>query len=104
MNILLLYLLNIFYLFLPLILGFAISLLTKNKMIYNDIIKPPLSPPKVIFPIAWTIIYILLGILLSNIVYFLILRICSFDFVTAPYHKNSLTFISLDERFFEYLT
>ena len=31
-------------------------------MDYNDLIKPPLSPPGIVFPIAWTIIYLLIGI------------------------------------------
>ena len=31
-------------------------------MDYNDLIKPMLSPPGIVFPIAWTIIYLLIGI------------------------------------------
>ena len=31
-------------------------------MDYNDLIKPPLSPPGIVFPIVWTIIYLLIGI------------------------------------------
>lgn len=31
-------------------------------MDYNDLIKPPLSLPGIVFPIAWTIIYLLIGI------------------------------------------
>ena len=31
-------------------------------MDYNDLIKPILSPPGIVFPIAWTIIYLLIGI------------------------------------------
>lgn len=31
-------------------------------MDYNDLIKPTLSPPGIVFPIAWTIIYLLIGI------------------------------------------
>ena len=45
----------------PLSLGFLISLLIKTNL-YDNIIKPVLSPPKIIFPIVWTIIYILLGV------------------------------------------
>lgn len=29
---------------------------------YKDMNKPPLSPPPVVFPIAWTILYLLMGI------------------------------------------
>lgn len=39
------------------------ALLTRGSMdIYNDIIKPPLAPPSILFPIVWTILYILMGI------------------------------------------
>ena len=31
-------------------------------MDYNDLVKPVLSPPEIVFPIAWTIIYLLIGI------------------------------------------
>lgn len=53
---------NIFYLTLPLILGTAVGILTRNNVDYNTLIKPPLSPPGFLFPIIWTIIYILMGI------------------------------------------
>lgn len=53
---------NIFYLTLPLILGTIIGLLTSNNIDYKMLTKPPLSPPSIIFPIVWTIIYILIGI------------------------------------------
>ena len=39
------------------------ALLTRNSMnIYNEIITPPLSPPSILFPIVWTILYVLMGI------------------------------------------
>ena len=31
-------------------------------MDYNNLIKPTLSPPAIVFPIVWTIIYLLIGI------------------------------------------
>ena len=34
----------------------------KNMNDYSSLNKPPLSPPGFIFPIAWTILYILMGI------------------------------------------
>ena len=44
--------------------GFAVGMMTRNGMqIYADIInKPPLSPPGIIFPIAWTVLYALMAI------------------------------------------
>lgn len=39
------------------------ALLTSGSMdIYNDIVRPPLAPASIVFPIAWTILYILMGI------------------------------------------
>lgn len=34
----------------------------KSMSIYSNLNKPPLSPPGFIFPIVWTILYILMGI------------------------------------------
>lgn len=53
---------NIFYLFLPLILGSLIGILISGNINYQELIKPPLAPPKILFPIVWTIIYLLMGI------------------------------------------
>lgn len=39
------------------------ALLTRNSMdIYSEIITPPLSPPAILFPIVWTVLYTLMGI------------------------------------------
>lgn len=39
------------------------ALLTSGSMdIYQSIVRPPLSPPSVLFPIVWTVLYILMGI------------------------------------------
>ena len=53
---------NGFYIFLPIILGSLIGLFTSNFTDYNALIKPPLAPPKILFPIVWSIIYLLMGI------------------------------------------
>ena len=48
---------------LPLIVGGVAALLTGNAM--SDFMllnKPPLSPPGWLFPVVWTILYILMGI------------------------------------------
>ena len=37
-------------------------MITSGYMDYNDLIKPTLSPPGIVFPIVWTIIYLLIGI------------------------------------------
>lgn len=39
------------------------ALFTKNNMeMYGNIAKPPLSPPGWVFPVAWGILYVLMGI------------------------------------------
>ena len=47
----------------PLAVGGLSALLTRgNMMLYGEIAPPPLAPPPIIFPIVWTILYILMGI------------------------------------------
>lgn len=50
-----------FYIFLPIILGGIVGFISNNDL-YKDLVKPPLAPPSIIFPIMWSIIYILMGI------------------------------------------
>ncbi len=48
------------YTFIPLVVGIISSLFT-NMDTYSMVNKPPLSPPGILFPIVWTIIYLLIG-------------------------------------------
>ncbi len=48
------------YTFIPLVVGIISSLFT-NVDTYSMFNKPPLSPPGIVFPIVWTIIYLLIG-------------------------------------------
>ncbi len=52
---------NAFYLFLPLVLGSIVGFIISKSIDYNSLIKPFLAPPSIVFPIAWTLIYILMG-------------------------------------------
>ncbi|MDO4808558.1 MAG: TspO/MBR family protein [Eubacteriales bacterium] len=53
----------------PLAVGGASSVITRSAMTqYNSFNKPALSPPGWLFPVAWTILYILMG-LASGIVF-----------------------------------
>lgn len=47
----------------PVILGVLAAFLTRENMnIYDDIVVPSLAPPVKLFPVVWTILYILMGI------------------------------------------
>ncbi len=47
----------------PLAVGSLSALLTRNSMeTFNAITKPALAPPGWLFPIVWTILYVLMGI------------------------------------------
>ena len=47
----------------PLAVGGLAAFLTRNNMnLYAQINKPPLAPPAIVFPIVWTILYILMGV------------------------------------------
>lgn len=47
----------------PVIVGVVAGLLTRNSMeMFEMIEKPPLAPPGWLFPVVWTILYILMGI------------------------------------------
>ena len=47
----------------PLSVGIISALLTRGNMnIYEEIITPPLSPPSFLFPVVWSVLYILMGI------------------------------------------
>jgi tryptophan-rich sensory protein len=37
--------------------------LTRNSMdLYSEIVRPPLSPPAFLFPVVWTILFVLMGV------------------------------------------
>ena len=49
--------------FLPLIVGLVSSAITSNAMLaFGKLNQPPLAPPAWLFPVAWTILYILMGV------------------------------------------
>ncbi len=50
-------------LFISLGVGLLAGILTADSFtVYEGLIKPPLSPPAWLFPVVWTILYILMGI------------------------------------------
>lgn len=47
----------------PVCVGLVSGFLTKNNMVVFDRInKPPLTPPSMVFPIAWAILYVMMGV------------------------------------------
>lgn len=52
----------IIYILIPLIVGFIGNLLGGSTDIYEKINTPSFAPPGFLFPIVWTILYILMGI------------------------------------------
>ena len=52
----------ILLIFLPLIIGFSIGMISKPDEWYFKLNKPYLNPPGYVFSIAWSILYLLIGI------------------------------------------
>jgi len=46
----------------PLLVGVTVGLLTSSSMDYEMLVRPPLAPPDILFPIVWTILYTLMGV------------------------------------------
>ena len=56
------YLKAIIYILFPLIMGGIIGVLFNNRTNFETIIKPVFAPPGIVFPIVWSILYLLMGI------------------------------------------
>lgn len=46
----------------PVVIGGVVGFIISGAMDYNDLQKPILAPPSIVFPIVWTILYILMGV------------------------------------------
>lgn len=54
---------NLFYLFFPLLIGTISSYFSGNiRIIYESLNKPEISPRAWVFPVVWTILFLLMGI------------------------------------------
>ena len=90
----------------PVIIGGIVGLIISGSIDYNSLQKPFLAPPSILFPIMWTILYILMGISYGilassnlidfkiNIIYYLQL------FVNALW---SIFFFTLKWRLFSFI-
>lgn len=53
----------VFFIALSLGTGALSALLTRDSMtIYEEVVTPAFAPPAVLFPIVWTVLYVLMGI------------------------------------------
>lgn len=90
----------------PVIVGTIVGFATSSFIDYNSLVKPPLAPPSILFPIVWSILYVLMGVSYGilesnslvdsdiNFIYYLQL------FVNALW---SIFFFILKWRFFAFL-
>jgi len=46
----------------PVLVGAFVGIVTSSSINYNTLEQPPLSPPAILFPIVWTILYTLMGV------------------------------------------
>lgn len=46
----------------PVAVGGIVGFLISGSMDYNSLQKPFLAPPSIVFPVVWTILYILMGV------------------------------------------
>ena len=46
----------------PVIVGAIVGFITSGFMDYGSLIQPPLAPPAILFPIVWSILYVLMGV------------------------------------------
>lgn len=46
----------------PLVIGSFSAVISGNMSTYSTLNKPALSPPSFLFPVVWTILYILMGV------------------------------------------
>ena len=53
----------IFFVSIPLLVGGFASLISRESMsMFEQLTKPPLSPPGWLFPLVWTVLYIFMGL------------------------------------------
>ena len=90
----------------PVIIGAVIGIIISGSINYNSFEKPMVAPPSIVFPIVWTILYILMGISYGileskslvdtkvNVIYYLQL------FVNALW---SIIFFTFEMRFFAFI-
>ena len=46
----------------PVLIGGVVGFIISPFIDYNSLQKPPLAPPSILFPIIWTVLYVLMGV------------------------------------------
>lgn len=46
----------------PVIVGGIVGWIISSFIDYNSLVQPPLAPPSILFPIMWSILYVLMGV------------------------------------------
>ena len=46
----------------PMVVGIIAAAITRGNMDISSLKQPPLAPPALVFPIAWSVLYILMGV------------------------------------------
>ena len=46
----------------PVAVGVIIGLITSSAVQYNELVQPSFAPPAILFPIVWTVLYVLMGV------------------------------------------
>lgn len=90
--------------------GLSALFTSGNMDIYEKIIRPPLSPPSILFPIVWTVLFILMGISAAMIKNTNVASLRSRDSALLTYGISlvfnffwSLIFFNLQMYFFAFL-
>lgn len=71
--------------------GLSALLTAENMQLYSQIIAPPLAPPSWLFPVVWTVLYILMGIS-AGLIYLNRSREPDAAFTGLAYYAVSLLF------------
>ena len=76
---------QLLFLAIPLVVGALAALLIRNSLpLYQQYTHPPLAPPAWLFPIVWTILYVLMGI-----------SSCLVSVSISPQRKSALSLFAL---------
>ena len=77
----------------PVIIGGLVGVITSGFMDYNLLQKPFLSPPGIVFPIVWTILYTLMGVSYGMMI---LIVFTIYNYLLMHYGQYSFLYLSGD--------